>query len=57
MLFLLIPCCFINYFKIPVVIENTKLKLALAILTVALITVASETIETQTLVAVNVRLF
>ena len=57
MLFLLIPCCFINYFKIPVVIENTKLKLALAILTVAPITVASETIETQTLVAVNVRLF
>ena len=44
MLFLII------FFAIPVVIENVKLKLALAIPTGAPITVANDTIETLPLV-------
>ena len=50
MLFLLISCCVNIFFTIPAVIENSKLKPALAIPTGTLITIANEAIEMVPLV-------
>ena len=49
---LFVLCCFNSFFVIPmVIIENAKLKLALADPTGAPITLANEAIETPPLVA------
>ena len=51
MLFLVFLVVFKNLFTIPVVTENARLKLALAIPTGAPITVANDTIEILPLIA------
>ena len=50
MLLLFIPCCF-QYFKEPVLNENAKLGIVLAIATGASIILAKETIDTPPLAA------
>ena len=51
MLFLFLLCCFQYFFIIPVVIENAKQKLALAIRTGASIIVKNDAIDIPPLVA------
>ena len=45
MLFLLISCFFNSFYRVPVEIQNARLKLALTIPTGAQITVANDAIE------------